>query len=323
VAVTLGIVEVLVSARAVLVLIGLALFIAVGLQPVVTWLLRRGVPRWAAVTAVCVGLLGVTGGFLAAAIPALVTQASGFVTQAPTYLHALSDHASFLGELNDRFHVQQSIQQTLGDGGVVLGGVVGAGVAVLNAVGSTVVVLVLTVYFLAALPRLRAGMHRLVPRSRRARVTVLSDEIAVRVGGYVLGNAAISVIAGVLTFGWLLIFGVPYSLLLAIGVALLDLIPVVGSVAGGIVVCLVALSVSFPVALATAGFFLVYRFLEDYVLVPKIIGRAVQVSALATVVAVLCGGVLFGVIGALVAIPTAAAFALIVREVAMPRLDRR
>lgn len=322
VAVTFGIVEAVVTARAVLVLIGLALFIAVGLQPVVSWLLRHGVPRWAAVSAVCAGLLGVTGGFLAAAIPPLVSQTSGFITQAPTYLHTLSDHASFLGELNDRFHVAQNVQRTLGDGDVVLGGVVGAGVAVLNVAGSTLVVLVLTVYFLAALPRLRVGLHRLVPQSRRARVIGLSDQIAARVGGYVLGNAIISVIAGVLTFIWLLIVDVPYPLLLAIGVALLDLIPVIGSIAAGVVVCLVALSVSIPTALGTAGFFLVYRFLEDYLLVPKIIGRAVQVSALATVVAVLCGGVLFGVIGALVAIPTAAAIALIVREVAIPRLDR-
>jgi predicted PurR-regulated permease PerM len=322
VAVTVGLIEVLVSARAVLVLIGLALFIAVGLQPVVLWLIRRGLPRWAAVTAVCVGLLGVTGGFLAAAIPALVAQTSAFVAQAPTYVQALTDHASFLGRLNDRFHVQQGIEQTLSGGTDLVGGVLGAGVVVLNVVGSTLVVLVLTVYFLSTLPRLRAGMHRLVPHSRRPRVILLSDEIAARIGGYVLGAAVIALIAGSLTFIWLLIFGVPYPLLLAIGVALLDLIPVVGSTLAGVVVSLVALTVSLPVALGTATFFLVYRFVEDYLLVPKIVGLAVQVSALATVVAVLFGGVLFGVIGAVVAIPTTAAIQLIVREVAIPRLDR-
>jgi predicted PurR-regulated permease PerM len=322
VAVTFGLVEILVTARDVLVLIGLALFIAVGLQPVVAWLDRRGLPRWAAVAVVCVGLLGVTGGFLAAAIPALVAQTSAFVTQAPTYLRALTDHASFLGQLNDRFHLQQGVEQTLSSGAALLGGVLGAGVIVLNVVGSTLVVLVLTVYFLGALPRLRTGMHRLVPHSRRPRVILLSDEIAARVGGYVLGNAVISVIAGTLTFIWLLGLGVPYPLLLAIGVALLDLIPVVGSTVGGVVVVLVSLTVSLPVALATAVFFVVYRLVEDYLLVPKIIGRAVRVSALATVVAVLFGGVLFGIIGALVAIPAAAAIQLIFREVAAPRLDR-
>ena len=150
---------------------------------------------------------------------------------------------------------------------------------------------------------------------------LLSDEIANRVGGYVLGTGVISLIAGTLTFIWLLIFGVPYPLLLAIGVALLDLVPVVGSTVAGAVVCLVALSVSLPVAGATAGFFIAYRFAEDYLLVPKIIGRTVKVSSLGTLLAVLVGGAVFGVIGALVAIPVAAAIQLIIIEVAIPRLD--
>jgi predicted PurR-regulated permease PerM len=323
VAITIGLIEVFVTARDVLVLIGLALFIAVGLEPAVSWLTRVGLPRWAAVTAVLGGLLAAAVGFFAAAIPPLVDQAAAFVSKAPSYLQTLTDHSSFVGQLNDRFHLQQSLEQTLnGGGGNVLGGVLGAGVVVLSALGSMLLVGVLTVYFLAALPRLRAGSYRLVPHSRRPRVILLGDEIAARVGGYVLGNVVVSVIAAALTFLWLLIFGVPYPLLLAILVALLDLIPTIGSTAAGVLVSLVALTVSLPVALATAAFFIIYRFVEDYLLVPKIIGAAVKVSALATVVAVLLGGVLFGVIGALVAIPIAAAVQLIVREVAIPRLDR-
>src|SRR5581483_1610450 len=203
VAVTVGAVQVLITARTVLVLIGLALFIAVGLQPVVVWLVRRGAPGWVAVGAVCVSLLGATGGFLAAAIPLLVSQSRGFVAQAPTFLQTVSSHASFLGRLNDRFQVQQGIQHALSDGSALLGGVLGAGVVVLNVLGSTFVVLVLTVYFLSALPRLREGMHRLVPGSRRPRVIALSDEIVARVGAYVLGKAIIAAIGGALTFVWL------------------------------------------------------------------------------------------------------------------------
>ena len=323
VAVTVALVEVVVTARAVLVLIGLALFIAVGLAPVVSWLVRHGLPRWVAVTVVCVGLLGVTGGFLAAAIPTLVSQATSFVAQAPALLRSLTDHASLLGKLNDRFHVQQSIEHSVStDGTALLGGVLGASVIVLNVASSTLVVVVLLMYFLSALPQLRVGLHRLVPHSRRVRVIQLSDEIAARVGSYVLGTAVLALIAGTVTFTWLLVLGLPYPLLLAILVALLDLVPVIGSTVGGIAVFLVALTVSLPVALASGVFFVLYRLTEDYVLVPKIVGRAVQVSALATVVAVLFGGALFGVIGAIVAIPATAAVQLIVREVAIPRLDR-
>jgi predicted PurR-regulated permease PerM len=116
-------------------------------------------------------------------------------------------------------------------------------------------------------------------------VILPGDEIFAKVGGYVLGNLLISLIAGVLTFTFLAIVGVPYALLLSIFVAILDLLPVIGSTVAGAVVCQVALSVSLPVCLATIGFFLAYRLVEDYLLVPRIIGRAVKMPALVTVVA--------------------------------------
>lgn len=137
-----------------------------------------------------------------------------------------------------------------------------------------------------------------------------------------LGNLLISLVAGILTFTFLAIFAVPYALLLSIFVAILDLLPVIGSTIAGVGVCLVALSVSLPVCLATAGFFVVYRLVEDYLLVPRIIGRAVKVPALVTVVAVLLGGALLGIVGALVAIPAAAALLLLGQEILFPRLDR-
>ena len=322
VAVTAGLVEMIITARQVLVLIGLALFLAVGLEPAVSWLARRWLPRWAAVALVVLALLGAIGGFLAAAVSPLVSQARAFVTQAPHYLQSLQDHNSLLGQLNDWVHVQQRLTSIInGHSSALADGMLGAGVVVFGAVTSVVVVIVLTMYFLADLPRIRRGLYRLVPHSRRPRVILIGDEIFAKVGGYVLGNLLISLIAAVLTFGWLLGFGMPYPLLLAILVAVLDLVPVLGSTIAGVVVCLVALTVSVPVALATGGFFLVYRLVEDYLLVPKIIGRVLKVPGLVTVVAVLLGGVLLGVIGALVAIPVAAAVLLILREVLVPRLD--
>jgi predicted PurR-regulated permease PerM len=161
-----------------------------------------------------------------------------------------------------------------------------------------------------------------VPASRRPRAILLGDEIFTKVGSYVLGNLLISVIAGVLTYGWLLAFGVPYALLLSITVAVLDLIPVIGSTVAGILVSLTALTVSLPVFLATIGFFVAYRLLEDYLLIPKIIGGVVKVPPLVTVVAVIVGGALLGVVGPVIAIPAAAAMLLLAREILFPRLDR-
>jgi len=238
-------------------------------------------------------------------------------------LSQLQTHHRVLGQLTERMHLQQRLQQAFsGDASGLATGLLGAGQLAFSALASTLILVVLTVYFAADLPRIRATLYRLVPHSRRPRAILLGDEIFAKIGGYVLGNLLISLIAGVLTFTFLIIVGVPYALLLSLFVAILDLVPVIGSTLAGVVVCLVALSVSLPVCLATIGFFLIYRLVEDYLLVPRIIGRVVKVPALVTVVAVLLGGALLGIVGALVAIPAAAALLLLAREVLFPRLDR-
>jgi predicted PurR-regulated permease PerM len=323
VAVSYGLVELVIRARSVLILIGLALFIAVGLDPLVGWLVRRRVPRWAAVLIV-VGCAGaVLAAFLAAAIPPLASQAAALAHQIPHYLHTLQDRNSQLGRLNVRYHLQQRLSRLVtGSGSSWVGGVLGAGERVLSTVSSVIVVLVLSIYFLAGLPRIKVFAYQLVPHSRRPRVILIGDEILAKVGGYVLGNFITSVIAGLGTYFWVLAFGIPYPILLAMFVALLDLIPVIGSSVAGAVVTLVALTVSLPVALATLAFYVAYRLAEDYLIVPRIIGRTVAVPAMVSLVAVLIGGVLLGIVGALVAIPVAAAIRLLLHEIAIRRLDR-
>ena len=323
VAVTYGLVEVLIRARAVLILIGLALFIAAGLDPVVGWLTRRRVPRWAAVIVVIAAALGVVAGFLAAAIPPLAVQAAALAHQIPHYLHDLQNRNSQVGKLNARYHIQQRLTRLVTSRGSSLaGGVLGAGALVLSTATAVLAVAVLSIYFLVGLPRIKLFAYRLVPHSRRPRVILIGDEILAKVGGYVLGNVLTSVIAGVGTYLWLLAWGIPYPVLLALFVALLDLIPVIGSSIGGAVVTLVALTVSLPVAIATLAFYIGYRLAEDYLIVPRVMGRTVQVPAIVSLVAVLIGGVLLGIVGALVAIPIAAAIRLLLTEVTIRRLDR-
>ncbi len=323
VAVTYGVIQLLGDARGVLILIGLAVFLAIGIEPAVAFLVRHGLPRWAGVLITLLVILLVVVGFLAAAIPALVTQGDQIVKNIPVWAKEANDHHSLLGRLNDKFHLQAKIQSILStSSSQIADGVVGAGKVVFSAVTDTLIVLVLTVYFLSDMPRIRRTVYQLFPETRRPRAILIGDDIASKVGGYVLGNFIVSVVAGLLTFGWLLIFNIPYAFLLSIMVALLDLVPVVGSTVAGIVVALVALTVSVPVCIATIAFFIVYRLLEDYLLVPKVIGHAVEVPALVTVVSVLIGGALLGIIGALVAIPTAAAVLLLVREVLVPSQDQ-
>jgi predicted PurR-regulated permease PerM len=323
VAVTYGLVELLIRARSVLILIGLALFIAAGLDPAVNWLTRRRLPRWSAVIVILLVVAAIVASFVAAAAPPLTAQVTALVHELPHYVTTLKDHNSQVGQLNSRFHLEERISKLLSSKGTALvGGVLGAGALVLSAASEMLVVVVLVIYFLAAMPRIKLFLYRLAPQSRRSRVILIGDEIFVKVGGYMLGNFLTSLIAGVGTWAWLQIFGVPYPLLLGLLVALLDLIPVIGSTIGGAIVTLVALTVSLPVAIATLAFYIAYRLAEDYLIVPRVMGRTVEVPAVVTVVAVLLGGALMGLIGALVAIPAAAALRLLLNEVTFRRLDR-
>ncbi len=321
VAATYGVVRVLGSASSVLVLIGMALFFALGLEPAVSGLVNRKLPRWAAVSLVLVVVFGVLAGAVAAAIPPLVQEARQFIEQAPHYLQQAQDHASPFGRLIERFHVQQRITDMLhGPGAPTVGGVVKVGKTVFGAASHVGIVAVLTVYFLADMPRIRATVYRFVPNSRRPRAILIGDEVLAKVGDYVFGNVLTSLIAGVATFAWCFAFHVPYPWLLGAFVAIVDLFPY-GSSVGGFVVALVALAVSIPVSIATVGFYIAFRLAEDYLVTPRIIGRAVKVSGGVTVVAVLIGAALLGVLGALLAIPVAAALQLLVSELLFPTLD--
>ncbi len=196
--------------------------------------------------------LALLGAFVGAAIPPLVQQAGELIHQAPQYIQQAQDHSSAVGRLNDRFHVQQRITDALNaSGGSLLNDVVSAGTAVFTAVADGLIVVVLTVYFLVDMPRIRTTLYRLVPHTRRPRVILIGDEIFAKVGAYVLGNVLISIIAGAATFIWLMAFAVPYPLLLGIFVALLDLVPVVGSTIVGIVGALVAIPIAAALQLLT------------------------------------------------------------------------
>jgi predicted PurR-regulated permease PerM len=313
---------VVVAASEVLILLGLAFFLAVGLDPAVRWIHRRGLPRWAAVVIVLAGVLAIVGGFVATAAPVVATQASHLASALPHYYRDLNRHNTELGKLNRKYHITRALQKLLRGDSASFGAVVGVGKVVLDLLASVIVVMIVTVYLLADLPRVRRGLYLLAPKSRRARMVLLTDEILDRVGGYVLGNLLTSFIAGFGTWAWALALGIPYALLLGLLVALFDLIPVVGSTIGGIIVALVALTVSPTAAIATAAFYLVYRFLEDYLLTPRVMARTVDVPGLVTVVATIIGGALLGIIGALVAIPIAAAIKLLAEQVAAPHLER-
>jgi predicted PurR-regulated permease PerM len=174
-------------------------------------------------------------------------------------------------------------------------------------------------YLMVALPSVKTAAYKLVPQGRRARVVFLGEEISRRVGGYVLGQAVLAVTNGVLTYLMLILLGLPFSAVLALVVGLLALLPIVGTVIGGVIITLVALSVSWATAFVALGYYIAYHLVESYVLSPRIMHRAVGVPPIVVILAVLAGGTLLGVIGALIAIPIAAGLSLIYEQVLVPR----
>lgn len=304
-----------------LILIGLALFIAVGFEPVVSWLVRHGWRRAWAVTAVVLGALAAFAGVLVGLVPVLVGQAQQFVAQLPDYLQQAQDPRRPIGWLNRTFRLREEVEHYLSTSGGVAGGLLGAGRVVLGGLVSTLLVVVLSVYFLADMRRVRTTIYRLVPAHRRPRAVLIGDAMFVRVGAYVLGQLVVAVIAGLSALVLGLVIGLPYPFLAAVLVAVLDLVPVAGSVTAGVLVSLLALTVSAPAALISVGFFVVYRVVEDYLLYPAIIGRVVRVPSMVTLLAVLLGFALYGIIGMIVAIPATAALYVLLHEVVFPRLD--
>ena len=312
------------AASGALVLIVVSLFLAIGLNPAVEFLQRRGLGRRLAIGAVFLLVIALFVIFGYALVPPLVNQTTEFATHLPDYISQLQ-HNPRIADLDRRYHILQRAQQLVAGGSVgqmAVGGILGAGKAVFSAAFNLITVLILTLYFLSSLSSIKAFAYRLVPNTRRPRAQLLGDAILDRIGGYVGGQLLVALCAGVCAFVFLTIAGAPYALALAVVVAITDMIPLVGATVGGILLTLVGLLTSLRLGIACGAFVLVYQQFENYVIYPRVMKRSVDVPPSLTIIAALIGGALLGVVGALIAIPTAAAALLIMREVVFPRQDR-
>lgn len=322
-----GLVQAFVQAGQIVTLVFAALFLALGLDPFVAWLERHGLPRPAAV-GVTFGLLVVgVGGFVAAVAPLVVSESTQLLRVSPFYVGRI-EQSEWAQGLDERFglfeRINAEIESRLNSSSTVdalFGGVLGAGRAVVTGVVSVLLVLILTLYFLASLKSITAGAYKLVPRTRRARVREIGEEAQRRVGGYVLGQLAVATLNGLLSFVVMTVLDVRYSVALAFAVGVFGLIPLVGATLGAILACTVAALGNLSDGVVLAGYFLVYQQVENYLILPRIMARTVAVPSTLAVVAALVGGSLLGLIGALVAIPLAATVLLVVQEVVYPRQE--
>jgi predicted PurR-regulated permease PerM len=310
-----------------LVWIGAALFIALGLDPIVRWLETKGVPRPAGIAVALSVLVGIVAGFFALLIPTIVSQTSQIVERAPGYADDFLN-SEFFTTLDQQFQVRDRVVSEVDKFfanseavGGIFGGVLGVGTVIINGLFGSLVILVLALYFLASLPSIKKWAYRLAPRSRRPRVEVLSEEITRSVGMYVIGQACVALLNGSFAFIVMSIADVPFSVLLAFVVALLAFIPLVGGTIAAVIVSLIALTVGWHTALLFAIPYVAYLQFEAYFISPRIMQRAVAVPGAVAVIAVIAGGSLLGVLGALIAIPTAAAVMLLLKEVFIARQD--
>jgi predicted PurR-regulated permease PerM len=249
------------------------------------------------------------------------------VNNAPGYVDHVQ-HSRWFLELNRRWHISDRVlsdlrgslnQKTVTS---LAGGLLGAGKVFAHAVEAIFTIVVLTIYFVVALPRVKTAFFNLVPRGRRPRVVFLGEEISRRVGGYILGQLCVAVVNAVFSWVILILLHLPYPAMLATLIGLLALVPIVGTLLGALIITLVALSSSWVDAVIVLGYYIAYHLFETYVLSPRIMRRAVEVPPVITIIAVLAGGALFGIIGALLAIPVAAGLLLIYDQVLVPRQQR-
>lgn len=305
-----------------------ALFISLGLEPVVLWLERRRVPRPLGIVVVLLALLGLVAAFFATLIPTIVEQTSQVVTKAPVWINDFLN-SNFFKNLDDQYHVVDTLNQQVAKFfqnsqavGGIFGGVVGVGSSIANALFGTLIVLVLSLYFLASMPSIKKWGYRLAPRSRRARVEMLSEEITRGVGNYVIGQVCVAVLNATYAFIIMSILHIQFSVLLAFVVALLAFIPLVGGLVAALVVIAVSFTGGWQTAVVYAILYFAYLQFEAYFISPRIMQKAVAVPGAVAVISVIAGGSLLGVLGALIAIPTAAAVMLLVKEVFIARQDK-
>ena len=302
-----------------------ALFVTLALEPLVQWLTRRGLGRPASVGVVFLGLIAAVTAIGLLVVPPTVTQASLLVERAPGYLRSLGS-IPWINELDAQHDLSSRLVAELDKLATdkdtistIFGGVLGAAGWVAGSVVGVLTSFILTLYLLATLPTTKEAAYRLVPQSRRARVRGLAEEIMRRVGGYALGQAAVASINALCSWIVMQLLGIPYSAMLAVLVGLLGLIPMVGATLGAVIVGLAGLTVSPTTSLIVLTYYVIYQQFENYVIVPNVMRRTVSVPGAVTVVAVLVGGTLLGILGALIAIPVAAGMLLIYHEVLVPR----
>ncbi len=319
--------------RHVLILIAIGVFLAIVLEPFVRFLKRRGIPR--TVSVVLVLLVGIT--ILAVLgyifLPPIVRAGTHFAKNLPGLIQKTEHGKGFMGRFIRDHHWSKYVSQaskklqkyfsSFSIFSSVGQGAISVARSTLSVVVDFFVVVVFALFALLEAPRISRGIGNLVGEETNQRINRLLDESFHSVTGYVLGKVITSVLFGVVIFITLTIMGVSYAQVLALWVGLADLLPLVGGLLGSVVVVPVALAHSTSAAIVSLIVFLIYQQIENHLLSPIIMRRTMRLNPLWTLVAVLVGANLLGIIGALVAIPLAGMIQVISKELWSIKTERQ
>ena len=312
-------------ARDVLLLIYVSVLLAIGFGPIVHAIehqqvvpVGKRVPRWLAILAVYVLIVGavIIVGFLV--IPPLVTQARALATALPDLIDRGQTWLIRYGLLDHRITLEEALRRAPASGDAV-GTVAMAATGFVSGVFALLTVLILTFYLLVESDSLFRGFARLFPRADRPRVQEAAAEISVKVSAWLSGQLFLGAVIGGSAAIGLYALGVPYFYVLALVAAFGEMIPVVGPVLSAIPAVAVGFTVSAQTGLFVLIFFLAQQQIENHFLVPKIMSRQVGVSAVTVIIALLIGGSVLGILGAILAVPTAAILQVVIEEL----LDER
>jgi predicted PurR-regulated permease PerM len=299
----------------------IAAFIAIAMSGPVN-LLERHMKRGLAVGLAYAGLVMIPIAIGALLIPSLVGQIENLAENVPEYAQDVTSFVQdndTLNNLNDKFDFTSGIQNAADDLPSKIGDAAGVlqdiGLGVINSIFAAVTILILSIFMVSGGGRWAQAFVRSQPPPRAERIERAFRDVANAIGNYVAGALAQATIAGVSAFIVLTILGAPFAGPLALIVAFFDLIPVVGATIAAVLIGVVMLFVNFPIGVIIwAIWAIVYQQIENYVIQPQIQKRAVEVEPFVVLVAVLFGSTLFGVLGAVLAIPTAATLQIIWRE---------
>ncbi|KHK96094.1 permease [Microbacterium mangrovi] len=307
-----------------------ALFAALGLDPVVRMFERHHVSRaWGIVIVYAIFAL-IIAGVLLIIVPAAVDQISQLIKNIPAMVADFqkSDFYAWLtatfGNITDQ--VTKQVQKFLSNPANVAaigGGILKVGVGIASAISGLLIILVLSLYFLAGLPTIKQAFTTLLPARNRPIAASLTDQITDSVGGYLGGMVILAFCNSVVAFFLHLFIGLPYPALMAVVAFLITLIPLIGSVLYLIVATGIALFSSPTQALIFGVIYLVYIQIEAYVLTPRVMNKTISVPGALVVIGAMVGGTLLGLLGALVAIPVTAAILLIIKQIFIPKQDAK